>query len=94
MPTQRLEGEIALQAAAVAARARLAVGNRRDVADLAGIAPGAAHDAALVHHRTADTDAEIEVVVVGELGAEAVELLAQRRSRHVGLQEGCKARGL
>ncbi|EEF24658.1 conserved hypothetical protein, partial [Ricinus communis] len=86
-----VEGEVALQATAVAAGAGLAIGNSWDMADFAGIAPAAAHHRAVMNHGTAKADAEIEVVVVRELCTQAVELFAKGGTGHVRVDEGGQA---
>ena len=87
-----IERKVALQAAAIAAWARLAIGHDGDMADFAGIAPGAAHHPAFMHQGAAKPDAEIEVVVFRKTLSEAVELLAERSGGHVRFQECRQAR--
>ncbi|CDX28736.1 conserved hypothetical protein [Mesorhizobium sp. SOD10] len=89
----RVQRNVAFEAAAIAAGAWFTIRNDRDVADLAGIAPGAAQRAAVMQHGAAEPDAEIEIVTLGMLCAETVEAFAHGGGSHIVFEEGRQASG-
>ena len=84
---ERLERQIALQAAPIAAGTGIAVRHQREMADLTGIAVRSANDDAVLHHGAAQAYAEIEIVELSQARSGTVELLAESRRGNVGADE-------